>query len=99
MKLEGVVLTSRKLGVGPVMTIMAVLFSVPALASDQEIGNCVDLKETPHLYDDCLERVRTLNVGSTPENIPLKESKESCYCDVRKRRQVEQRLRRQKQRD
>ena len=82
---------------GPVIIITLVLFSVSALASDQEIGNCVDLKKTQGIYNDCLERARTLIVGSTPENIPQKESGESCYCDVRKRRQVEQRLRKHKQ--
>lgn len=82
---------------GLLMVITIALLSVSTLASDQENGNCVDLKETPDLYNDCLQRVPTLNVGSTPENTSQKESEKSCYCDVRKRRQVEQRLRRQKQ--
>ena len=96
MKLEGGALRSGKLRIGPLTVIAIVLLSISTLASDQENGNCVDLKETPDLYNDCLERVRTLIVGSTPENTPKKEGEESCYCDVRKRRQVEQRLRRQR---
>ncbi|MDA9981462.1 hypothetical protein N9H39_01710 [Gammaproteobacteria bacterium] len=82
---------------GTFMIIVVVLYSVLALASEQEIGNCVDLKETPDLYNNCLERVRTPIVGSAPESTPQKESEESCYCDVRKRRQVEQRLRKHKE--
>ena len=97
MKLEGGVLRSRRLKMGQFMVIMIVLFSGSILASDQENGNCVDLKETPELNNNCLERVGMPIVGSAPESTPQKESEESCYCDVRKRRQVEQRLRKQKQ--
>lgn len=82
---------------GLLMAITIVLLSVSTLASDQENENCVDLKETPDLYNDCLQRVRTPIVGSVPESTPQKESEESCYCDVRKRRQVEQRLRKHNQ--
>ena len=96
MKLEGGVLRSRRLKMGQFMVILIVLFSGSILASDQENGNRVDLKETPEL-NNSLERVGMPIVRLAPESTPQKESEESCYCDVRKRRQVEQRLRKQKQ--
>ena len=81
---------------GQFMVILIVFFSGSILASDQENGNRVDLKETPEL-NNSLERVGMPIVRLAPESTPQKESEESCYCDVRKRRQVEQRLRKQKQ--
>ena len=96
MKLEGGVLRSRRLKMGQFMVILIVLFSGSILASDQENGNFVDLKETPEL-NNSLERVGMPIAGSAPESTPQKESEESCYCDVRKRRQLEQRLRKKKQ--
>ena len=81
---------------GQFMVILIVLFSGSLFASDQAPGNRVDLQETPEL-NNSLERVGMPIVGSAPESTPQKESEESCYCDVRKRRQVEQRLRKQKQ--
>ena len=51
----------------------------------------------PDIYDDCLERVHLPSVGSIPEKVSQKESEEVCYCDVRKRQQVEQRLRKHKE--
>lgn len=97
MRLEEKGFKHRNLKKGLILAIAIVLYSVAALASDQEPGNCIDFKETPDLYNDCLERVHRLSIGSIPENMPQKESEEICHCDVRKRHQVEQRLRKRKE--
>ncbi len=73
-----------------ILILISLLFSGFVTASGNEPAICMEFLNNPELYDDCLRRVHK----QTEDN-----SGESCYCDVRKRRQVKARLRRKEELD
>jgi len=83
---------SRKLITSRMTVIATLLFSASVLASDKDPANCIELIEAPDLYNNCRERTHHIISGSIPNKVPEEKSEEDCYCDVRKRRQVENRM-------
>jgi hypothetical protein len=66
-----------------------------AIASEDEKANCQKSSDNAELCDDYLQKVHDDKSKSALSSVQQKPEEKFCYCDVRKQKQVEIRLRNQ----
>jgi hypothetical protein len=88
---------NRKLPKRCMIAFVIIIFSVSAIATDEDPADCTIFFDNPYLYNDCLKKKSPPAIGSIPKNPSEKINDESCSsCDARQRQQVKERLKKKK---
>lgn len=69
------------------------------LPGEKDLASCMEFLGSPELYDSCVEKLNSPKI-EPDSGVSNDESDEAaCYCDIRKQKQVEFRLKRQAEQD
>ncbi len=91
-------LNSAKARVWHALLLGFLVYPVTVIGSEGEETGCLRFRDSAELYDRCLQE--EYNDMHKPDSIlvPKNPDVKPCYCDIRKQKQVELRLRKQEER-
>ncbi len=84
--------------VWPALLLGFLIYPVTVIGSEGEETGCLRFRDSAELYDRCLQEEYNDMHKSDSSVVSKNPDEKPCYCDIRKQKQVELRLRKQEER-
>jgi hypothetical protein len=92
------VFTNARSRVWPALLVCFLIYPVTVIGSEDKETSCLRFADSAELYDRCLQEDYDDRHIFNPSAAPKNPDEKSCYCDIRKKHQVELRRRKQEER-
>jgi len=82
-----------------IMVLALPVNSGSVLPGENDLASCMEFLGSPDLYDSCVEKLKSPEIEPDSGVSNDETDEATCYCDIRKQKQVEFRLKRQAEQD